>query len=132
MLESHLSEVLFCRGIAFDSRSATSLHHKLPPGQPPSFCRHANEHSPRLKSQNKQPNRSCALALSADSPALVQTRRTRRCQRDPGTEVSNLLFIIAHSIFKSLLLSLTVTELFQKHEPIKHLPQPALNNSLER
>lgn len=46
--------------------------------------------------------------------------------------VTNLLFIIAHSIFKSAFLSLTVIELFQKHEPIKHFLQSALNNSLER
>lgn len=54
-------------------------------------------------------------------------------QKEPFTEVAtNLLFIIAHSIFKSTFLSLTVIELFQKHEPIKHLPQSALNNSLKR
>lgn len=73
------------------------------------------------------------MAMTADPSMLVQILNTPQWQKEPFTEVAtNLLFIIAHSIFKSMFLSLTVIELFQKHEPIKHLPQSALNNSLKR
>lgn len=53
-----------------------------------------------------QPHSGAALA--AASPALPQTPSSDKTAF-PGVQ-SNLLFIIAHSIFKSMFLSLTVTE----------------------
>jgi len=128
-------KLLFAGGMPSETRSSTSLYIyvQLSSGQISTFYRRANQHTRSLKSQNKYINRNSVIAMTADSPTLVQILNTQLWQKEPFTEVAtNLLFIIALSIFKSVFLSLTVTELFQKHEPIKHLPQSALNNSLRR